>query len=307
MKMENITSKYLTKNQQASIQRLLEGFTKTLAAIQKDRMALLGIVIIGMFVLIAIIAPKLAPYGPEVSHVTQTGPETLEPPSWEHPFGTTHLAQDVFSQWIYGTRVSVLVGFLSGLVVMIIGTNVGLIAGYYKGRVDNFLMRIVDILYGIPSIPLILILAMFFGASITNIFLAMIFVLWRTMARVIRAQTLSISERPFVKAARASGASNLRIMYVHILPNLLPLVFIETIINVSSAIILEASVSFLGAGAENMVSWGTMLQNTFATGAIRIAWWWVLPPGISIAMIVLSLFYVSRAVEEVTNPEVNRY
>jgi peptide/nickel transport system permease protein len=165
-------------------------------------------------------------------------------------------------------------------------------------------MRIVDILYGIPATPFILILVIFFGTSIWNVILAMTLVLWRTMARVIRSQTLSLSERPFVKSARAAGASDLRIMFYHIAPNLLPLIMIETTIVVGWAIVLEAGISFLGLGASELISWGTMLQLTFASGAIRTAWWWVLPPGISITLLVMSFFYFSRIVEDITSPEV---
>jgi peptide/nickel transport system permease protein len=199
-----------------------------------------------------------------------------------------------------------MVGLLSGLSVMIVGTSVGLIAGFYKGTVDLLIMRVVDVLYGIPQTPLVLVIALFMGASVWNVILAMVLVLWRTMARIIRSQTLSLSERQFVKSARAAGASNRRIIFYHIAPNILPLMFIQTTITISGAIVLEAGISFLGLGAQDMTSWGTMLQLTFSTGAIREAWWWVLPPGLGITLLVLSFFYLSRALEQITNPEVDR-
>lgn len=264
-----------------------------------------GLAIVVVFSLIAIFAPVLALYDPS-AHITGESGKLLanQPPTLSHPFGTNTYGNDIFSQWVYGARVSLLVGLASGFVVGVVGSTVGIVSGYYKGMVDMVAMRTVDILYGIPALPLILVLALFFGSSVTVIIIAMGLILWRTTARVIRAQTLSLSERPFVKSARASGASDLRIMLYHLAPNLLPLIFIETTIVVAAAIILEASVSFLGLGAE--LSWGTMLQLTMETGAIRHAWWWVLPPGLSITTIVLAFFAISRGIEDMASPEGER-
>jgi len=189
---------------------------------------------------------------------------------------------------------------------MIVGTTVGIAAGYYKGRVDTILMRIVDILYGIPATPFVLVLVMFLGPSVWNVIVAMTLLLWRTMARIIRSETMSLSQRPFVKTAKAAGAGNFRIMYSHLLPNLLPLIMVETTIVVAWAIALEAGISFLGLGSVNMISWGTMLQLTFSSGAIRTAWWWVLPPGVGIMLLVLATFHLSRTVEKISNPATDR-
>lgn len=295
----------LSLSQKATIQRTTESLSLVGRAILRDRGALIGVIIVTSFVIIAIFAPIIAPYDPSGYNVDSEGePLSLSPPSLDHPFGTNHVGNDVFSQWLFGARVSVLVGLAAGISVLVIGSTVGLVSGYYKGTVDLILMRIVDILFGIPAIPLVLVLTLFYSASVWNIVLAYVLVLWRTMARVVRSQTLSLAERPFVKSARASGASDKRIIFLHIGPNVLPLIFIETTIVAGWAITLEAGVSFLGFGAANMISWGTMLQMTFVTGAIRSAWWWMLPPGLSITAIVVSLFYISRALEEVTNPEV---
>jgi peptide/nickel transport system permease protein len=295
----------LSLSQQATIQRTTESLSLVGRAVLRDRAAFIGVIIVTGFVLMSIFAPVIAPYDPSSYNVDSDGdPLTLSPPSLDHPFGTNHVGNDVFSQWVFGARVSVLVGLAAGLSVLVIGSTVGLVSGYFKGTVDLILMRIVDILFGIPAIPLVLVLTLFYSASVWNIVLAYVLVLWRTMARVVRSQTLSLAERPFVKSARASGASDKRIIFLHIGPNVLPLIFIETTIVAGWAITLEAGVSFLGFGAANMISWGTMLQMTFVTGAIRSAWWWMLPPGLSITAIVVSLFYISRALEEVTNPEV---
>lgn len=303
----SVVDERLTKTQRATLRRYRTQFAEIARLILKDPKAILALSVLLFYVVLAVFAPVIAPYDPQQSHIVAGNAQSLEPPSADHIFGTTNFARDVFSQWVYGSRVSLLVGLVSGFSVLLIGSSVGIIAGYYKGTVDLVLMRIVDILYGIPATPFILVLVLFFGTSVWNVILAMILILWRTMARIIRSQTLSLSERPFVKSARASGASDVRIMTKHIAPNLLPLMMIQMTIVVAWAIALEAGISFLGLGATEMTSWGTMLQLTFSSGAIRHAWWWVLPPGLGITMLVLAFFYLSRVVEEITNPEVGGF
>jgi len=294
----------LSKTQRIALNRTKNSVIDVAQSLWRNRMGMIGIVLLAMVLFVAIFAPYLAPYDPQKTLRGADGTaKILEPPSFSNPFGTTSQGQDVFSQWVFGARATLLVGFLSGISVMIVGTTVGLIAGYYKGTTDLLLMRVVDILYGIPATPFILVLVLFFGTTIWNIVLAMVLILWRTMARIIRSQTLSLAERPFVKSARASGASDARIILLHIAPNLLPLIFIETTIVMSGAIALEAGISFLGLGPAEMISWGGMLELTFTTGAIREAWWWVIPPGLGITMVILSFFYISRAFEDITNPE----
>lgn len=277
-------------------------------AIRSYPSAMLGLAILLAFVGMAVFAPALTVYDPSRTFVQSEGPSAvLAPPSVDHPMGTDHLGHDIFTLWVYGSRISLMVGFLSGLSVAVIGTTVGLVAGYYKGWTDLVLMRVVDILYAIPPTPLIIVIALFYGGSVWNIILAMVLVLWRDTARLIRSQTLSLAERPFVKAARAAGAGDLRIMYLHIAPNLLPLLFINLTLVMGYSIVLEAGISFLGLGAQQASSWGKMLELTFTTGAIRYAWWWVIPPGLSITLLVMSFFYLSRAIEEITNPELGRF
>lgn len=298
----------ISKSREATLKRYGQSARTILGAIRQYPSAIVALGILLTFTFLAIAAPILSPYDPQTSFVYADGtPASLEPPSLSHPFGTTHLGRDVLSQWIYGSRVSLFVGFVSGFTVLVIGSTVGIVSGYYKGTVDLLAMRVVDILYGLPPTPLILVIALFAGPSVWNVIIAMGLVLWRTPARIMRSQTLSLAERPFVKSARASGASDLRIMSAHIAPNLLPLMFIEGVLVVSSAIVLEAGISFLGLGAQDVVSWGTMLQLTFATGAIRDAWWWVLPPGMGITLLVLSSFYLARVAEDITNPQAGRF
>ena len=226
----------------------------------------------------------------------------LAPPSAAHWFGTDHLGRDLYSQNVFGSRIALLVGFLGALLVVLIGTNVGLFAGYFRGRTDNILMRIVDVMYGIPFEPFAMILVLLFDPSLTIVIVAVSLLTWRTGARLIRSQVLSLSERPFGKAARVAGASDMRILYLHIAPNILPLVLLQLAIIVGSSIIAEATLSFLGLGPPQSISWGGILHNARLSGAWRTAWWWNLPPGAFIMLTVLGVFFISRSLEVIANP-----
>jgi peptide/nickel transport system permease protein len=230
----------------------------------------------------------------------------LSPPNARHWFGTDHLGRDLLSQNIYGSRIALLVGFLGAFLVVLIGTNIGLIAGYYRGRTDDILMRAVDVMYAIPFEPFALILVLLFDPSLTIVIAAISLLIWRTVARIIRSQVLSLAERPFVKAARVAGASDLRIMYLHIAPNILPLIFLQLAIIVGAAIIAEATLSFLGLGPPQSISWGGILHNARLSGAWRTAWWWNLPPGGFIMLTVMSVFFISRALEVIANPRLQK-
>lgn len=303
--MSGIEADWLSESQRVQLGHYRSRAAEMGRRFAANRMALLALGIIGFTVFLAVFAPYIAPYEPtETVYKPNGAVATLEEPNPRFPMGTNHLGQDVLSQWIYGSRVSLLVAFLSGLSVIAIGSVVGLVSGYYKGLIDLVLMRVVDILYAIPATPLVLVVAMFYGSSVWVVIIAMVSVLWRTMARLIRSETLSLSEQPFVKAARAAGASDFRIMFIHLAPVLVPLMLIEGTFVMGAAILLEAGISFLGLGATEMMSWGLMLQLTFSSGAIAVAWWWVIPPGLSITILVVSFFYLSRGIEEITNPDV---
>ena len=302
--MESVLSQ-LSRGQQIQLEYYHSRLVEAVRVFRQNKMAMIGAAVVGITLFMAIFAPYLAPYEPTSTVYTADGQvATLKSPNAAFPMGTNHLGQDIYSQWIYGSRVSLLVGFLSGLSVITIGSTVGLIAGYYKGTVDLVLMRVVDILYAIPATPLVLVVALFWGSSVWTVIIAMVLVLWRTAARLIRSETMSLAEQPFVKAARASGASDARIMFIHIAPILVPIMLVEGTFVMGSAILLEAGVSFLGLGATEMMSWGVMLQLTFSSGAITEAWWWVIPPGLSITALVVSFFYISRGIEDVTNPQI---
>jgi peptide/nickel transport system permease protein len=233
-------------------------------------------------------------------------PARLQPPSANFLFGTTDLGRDVFSQIVMGTRVALLVGFLTALIVTFIGTNIGLISGYYGGWIDNLLMRFVDILYSIPFIPFVIVLVSLLKPSLWNIILAIALLTWRSVTRIVRSQVLSLVQRPYVKAARVAGASDFRIIFVHIAPNVLPLAFLEMAFMIGWAIIAESSVSFIGFGDPALISWGQILHASFLSGAVRTAWWWVIPPGLAIVVLVTSVFMITTGLEDVNNPRLRR-
>ncbi|MDQ7849058.1 MAG: ABC transporter permease [Armatimonadota bacterium] len=271
--------------------------------IRRDGLAFVGLLILCWFGLVAFFAPWIAPHDPQEVLTTPEGRVAfLQPPSRAYWFGTTNLGRDVFSQVVLGTRVALLVGLLAAVLVTTVGTAVGVLAGYYRGWVDDVLMRAVDVAYALPFEPFVIALVGILRPSIWNIILAITLIMWRSPARVIRAQVLSLIERPYVKAARAAGAGHLRILGRHIVPNILPLAFLYVAITAGWAITAEASISFLGFGDPRMVSWGQVLHTAFLTGSIRVAWWWVVPPGVCILLLVLAIFFLSRAYEQLANP-----
>jgi len=196
------------------------------------------------------------------------------------------------------------VGLLGTLIAATVGVTVGLVAGYYGGKVDDALMRLVDFLYGMPLLPTVIVLVAVLGPNLWNIILALIVLQWRSTARVIRSQSLSLRERPFVKAAEVAGAGDWHIISRHLAPNVLPMTFLYGSFGIAWAILAEAGVSFIGLGDPNTVSWGTMLQASRAYSALSFgAWWWFVPPGICIGLLVISGFLIGRGYEEITNPK----
>jgi peptide/nickel transport system permease protein len=237
------------------------------------------------------------------------------PPSWAKPggypsgntyiFGTDARGRDIFSQLLWGSRIALLVGFASAFFTISIGVMIGLVAGYLGGRIESILMRFTDVILVIPGLPLVIILAAVLGAGVGNIILVIAIVGWPGVARVIRAEVLSLKERPFIDSARVTGASNVRIMFRHIAPNVAPLAFLYMTFAVSSAILTEAALSFIGLGDVNTISWGIMLQDVSQSKALT-SWWWLLPPGLAITLISLAFFLVGRAFDEIVNPRLRK-
>ncbi len=282
-------------------------FSLFLTNLKSDKLALFGVVLLIFFIFVGIFSETLAPHGPRDRHYTEERQiKRLEPPSMAHPFGTTDVGRDIFSQVILGTRTALLVGFLAALLVTFVGSVLGIISGYFGGIVDTVLMRIVDFFYAIPFIPFVIVLAAVLKPSIWNVILAVSLLSWRTVARIVRSQVLSISRRPYIKAARVAGAGHKRIMFKYILPNVVPLVLLEMAFMVNWAIMAEASIAFLGFGDPNLTSWGQILHINFVSGYSRIAWWWTVPPGLAIVLLLVSIFFVARSLEAVVDPRLRK-
>ncbi len=232
-------------------------------------------------------------------------------PSWasdvnqkeSYILGTDNQGRDIFSQLVHGSRIALIVGFAAAFFAVAIGTSIGITAGYIGGTVDIILMRLVDVFLCMPGLALMIVFISVMGTSIWNIVFVIGIVGWPGIARIIRSQTLSLKQRPFVDSARVTGASKARIMFRHIAPNVLPLSLLYMTFQITGAILAEASLSYLGLGDPTTTSWGQMLYSlTRGSGSTYTAWWWFLPPGLSITVLVLGFFFISRAFDEIVNP-----
>ena len=269
-------------------------------------MGVVGAVMLLLVIFFALFAPWLAPYDPE-ERVEVTPDEILAPPDGEHLLGRDDAGKDVLSQLIYGARVSLVVGFTASFMSMFIGTTVGLVAGYYGGRIGNGLMRVVDFLMVIPDLPLMLVIIAVMGRGLWNIILVIGLLGWTYTARLVRSQVLSVKERQFVLRARSLGASSGRIILRHVFPQVLPLVIAQAVLDISVAILAESSLAFLGLGDPTLISWGMMLNFAFERALSRQAWWFLLPPGFAIVWVSLALVLIGNALDEIVNPRLRTH
>ncbi|MBN2051160.1 MAG: ABC transporter permease [Spirochaetales bacterium] len=273
-------------------------------SLRKNKMGMAGCVMLALFVFMAFFGPLLLPYNPMVFGNAE---DVFAPPSPGHPLGKDDMGRDVLGALIAGSRISLAVGILATLLSMVVGTCIGIVAGYYGGRVDMLLMRFTDVFLVLPWLPLMLVLAAILGSSVWNIIMVIGLTSWAGTARVVRAQTLSIKEKQFVERARAIGAGSVHIMIRHILPNAFPLVFANTILVSAVAILSETTLSFLGMGDPLHPSWGMMLHFAFESGAASIgAFWFLFPPGLCVVAVVLAFTFLGYAFDEILNPKLKR-
>ncbi|MBO3801150.1 MAG: ABC transporter permease [Thermoproteota archaeon] len=262
---------------------------------KKNKGGVIGLYSLLIILLVAVVVPFLPIYDP---NSIQFG--SFMPPSLAHLFGTDELGRDVLSRVLWGTRTSLSVGFGAALVSSLAGIILGSIAGYFGGLFDEVISRITEIFLMIPAFFLILLIASIYGSSIYYVILVIGLTTWPSTARIIRAQTLSLKEREFIYAQKVIGSSASRVLFIHLIPNAIQPVIANSILQVASAILLEAGLSFLGLGDPNLISWGKMIYN----GSIYIfsSWWIAFFPGLAIVITVASLNMIGDALATVLNP-----
>jgi ABC-type dipeptide/oligopeptide/nickel transport system ATPase component/ABC-type dipeptide/oligopeptide/nickel transport system permease subunit len=269
------------------------------AFLKRSRKITVGFAMILFFVLLAIIGPLVVGIDP-----TATGADSMQPPTADHWLGTTQAGEDVLAQLLYGSRVSLAVGLLAAVVATIVSSVVGLVGGYLRGAVDEVLSLVTSIFLVIPAMPLLIVLAGYLPAKgIESVAIIISITAWASGARSIRAQTLSIRNRDYIQAARASGETLPRIIFFEVLPNEIPLLASSFLFTIVVGILAEAGLSFLGLGSLTTVSWGSMLFYAQQSQALLAgAWWWFLPPGLCIALIGTGLALVNFGIDEYANP-----
>ncbi|KMY66863.1 peptide ABC transporter permease [Desulfocarbo indianensis] len=273
---------------------LFRAFLKRLLA---NRLAMAGALVVGVLVAVAALAPFIAPHDPYNVDVAAI----LLPPSPEHPFGTDELGRDVFSRMVYGARVSLEVGFVAAGLATLVGVLLGALAGYYGGKVEALIMRFTDMMLCFPTFFLILAVIALLEPSIVNIMAVIGLTSWMGVARLVRAEFLTLKERDYVIAARSLGASDARIIFRHILPNSLAPVLVALTLGVAGAILTESGLSFLGLGVQPpLASWGNILNQGKAN--IEIAWWLSLFPGLAILVTVLGYNLLGEGIRDALDP-----
>ncbi|MFE5186932.1 ABC transporter permease [Streptomyces sp. NPDC056628] len=265
------------------------------------RAGVVGLAALALFALVALTAPLTV--GSDVSSVTGATGQPLETPSGEFWLGTDRFGRDLLGLVVWGSRVSLLVGLLAAALSVAIGTLAGITAGHFKGAYATVVMRITDWFLVMPTLVLAIALATVMSRSLGTVVLAIGVTSWPTTARLVRAQTLAVEARPYIERARALGGGHRHIMVRHVLPNVMPLVLAQTTLMISSSILAEATLAFLGLGDPTVVSWGGLLQDAREAGSVSSGnWSYLVPPGLAIAGVALAFTLCGRAVESVLNP-----
>lgn len=301
-------------------------WSNALRRLRRNRMAMAGILFLGFLALVAVFAPVIVPHNPVQTDVANAGtyrkaawltdPNPLRTGSWDYPLGTDSIGRDVFSRLVYGTRVSLVVGFIPMFVILFIGVPLGLIAGYCGGRVDNLLMRMTDVVYAFPALLLAIIMQISFGEyaigkllnGLVLLFISLSIVNWTGVARLVRGETLSLKEKEFVEASRTSGSGGLRIIAKHILPNALGPIIVAAAFIVPGAIIAEAVLSYLGVGVRPSTnldspfptSWGQMILD--GSKSYTAQSWMLIAPSIAVALITLSFTFIGDGLRDALDP-----
>ncbi|HWL44772.1 MAG TPA: ABC transporter permease [Ilumatobacter sp.] len=273
-----------------------------LRRLRADKLAVGGLFVLALFVLMAVFAPLLA------NRSGLSALDSLDNPAWARPsgahlLGTDHLGRSVWAQFVWGSRVSLLVGLAATVLTIVIGASVGVLSGYAGGWTDAVLMRLTDWFLVIPFLPLAIVLAAVLNRSVWTIIFVIGITSWPSAARLVRSQVMSVKQRLYVDRARALGAGRGHIIGRHVMPNVAGLIFANVTLSVPISILTETTLSFLGLGDPRQASWGKTIEEAFAAGAItRNAWWYYMPAGLGIAAVVLAFTLFGRALEEILDP-----
>jgi len=274
---------------------------------KENKAGMFGLTVFALILLIAIIGPSIASEDPLTLLDPGAVTGVAQPPSSEHWLGTDYKSKDVLAQFLYGARTSMIVGFLAGAISLVIGTLIGVTAGYYGRGTDEILMRLTDFFLVIPWFPLMIVLVAILGRSLWIVIFVIGIVSWSPTARVVRAAVLSVKEKQYIERSRALGANNWHIIRKHIFPNVFPLIVATSILLVGEAIFSEAFLDFFQLGDPNVVSWGWMLERAHEGSAmVYFQWWWILPPGAGIVLLVMSFYLIGDTLDEVLNPRLKR-
>ena len=264
----------------------------------KNKAAMVGAIILFVLILCAIFAPYIAPY----SYSLQNLDLGASPPSTEHLLGTDIYGRDQLSRILYGARISLMVGFVATGVALVIGVSWGIVAGYFGGRIDSIMMRIVDVLYGLPFIIFIILLMVIFGRNLWLLFGAIGAVEWLTMARIVRGQVMSLKNQEFVLAAKAMGVSNLTMFRRHLLPNILGPIAVYATLTIPQVMLLESFLSFLGLGIQPpMSSWGTLIKD--GVESMEEFSWLLIYPGITFTITLFALNFFGDGLRDALDPK----
>lgn len=279
---------------------MVRNVVNALRLMLRDRSVRIWFGIILCILALGILGPTLAPYQYNETQYSDDGSILINAePSLEHPLGTTDVGYDVFSRILVGARPTVITGVLGGSIIIAIGGVIGITAGYVGGRTENFLMRFTDLAYGIPLLPTALVVVGLLGIGFLTSIIVIGLIIWRGTARVLRSQVLQIKERPYVLAAKSTGASTPRIIVKHVLPNVGTMVILFFALSVGYTILIQAGLAYLGVSDPATPAWGIMVRNAQTAGRMSASWWWSIPPGLLISITVMSTFMFGRGYENV--------
>lgn len=305
--VSGLVTRVLTERRRERMRLVSGNLRKIWVQFKRNASGMLGLWMLAFFLLMALLAPLLATHeDPDNYDWARVNPVNASP-SLDFPFGTDAMGRDVWSMTVWGAQASLLVGVLASVISIVIGTVIGVSAGYFGKVMDELLMRLTDFFLVLPWFPLMIVFASLMGRSFTNVIIVIGITSWPSTSRIVRAQVLSVREKGFVERARAIGAGDAHIIRKHIVPNVFPLIFANTILLMANAIFSESFLSFFGLGDPDVITWGAMLEEAYNWGAFTsFAWWVILAPGGFIVLLIMAFYLLGDALDEILNPKLRK-